>query len=687
MSLSSSSRAHGAGTAAGETDVRGRWCPLLDLLSVDTDVADGASVSLMIVAHVTYRSALLTRALRLWRHRRKVVVERRHWQACLAVEWHARRRSFLFFRAWQWRYREVQQHKANTETAEGHCVKVALRRAMEAWKTWSHAASELKARVTAMGLRTMKSLLLRCWNAWHHHAQRCIACNKLTTAAAIWRQQSCWVVWRHVTWKRRCRRLHVAALLLHVPVAWMEGGAPVAATSSCAPPTCSAHTPCLREKLAWGLLAMRFYWIRWLGGTARRRAIRLHRHEMALEQIESHRDRRAMAHGYQRWLMRTASTLHSRRSALVIFCAYFYRWLLFSERQAVCERRRSDAACRCKSDVLQHWRERTLWRQLCTHRVAQAESRYDASLRSRLLRLSFQRWLQRMQSRCGYRALEQAAPRRRRELLRHLTVNRLVSSVLMTYWRSGGEAKSFHEDPQSTKATGAVMMASTAADAETSFASPSAAACVEPHKGTVCERVVNDGSVEVFRRRLVARCAAIPPAVRHAHMGTAAAPRRAAGGIDTASRVDAAVISSATHSCALGGDVSPPLHLAAPTPAVSLNASMATVCSDSSITVAEGKRLLLAYRAMLAAASAERDEARILREKLRLYSTQGRNCVGVETLIAQAEAQLRQRLLVLQQLDLDRQALRAQVVRMAKQLEVILQPSDRFTGLLMEGER
>ncbi|KAF5216854.1 hypothetical protein ECC02_010344 [Trypanosoma cruzi] len=319
MSLSSSSGAHGAGTAAGETDVRSRWCPLLDLLSVDTDAADGASVSLMIVAHVTYRSALLTRALRLWRHRRKVVVERRHWQACLAVEWHARRRSFLFFRAWQWRYREVQQHKANTETAEGHCVKVALRRAMEAWRTWSHAASELRAHVTAMGLRTMKSLLLRCWNAWHHHAQRCIVCNKLTTAAAIWRQQSCWVVWRHVTWKRRGRRLHVAALLLHVPVAWMEGDTPVAATSSCAPPTCSTHTSCLCGKLAWGLLAMRFYWIWWLGGTARRRAIRLHRHETALEQIESHRDRRAMAHGYQRWLMRTASTLHSRRSALVIF--------------------------------------------------------------------------------------------------------------------------------------------------------------------------------------------------------------------------------------------------------------------------------------------------------------------------------------------------------------------------------
>ncbi|KAF8297808.1 hypothetical protein TcBrA4_0065870 [Trypanosoma cruzi] len=126
---------------------------------------------------------------------------------------------------------------------------------------------------------------------------------------------------------------------------------------------------------------------------------------------------------------------------------------------------------------------------------------------------------------------------------------------------------------------------------------------------------------------------------------------RAAGGIDTASRVDAAgdILCDAFMRPPVG-DVSPPLHLAAPTPPVSLNASMATVCSDSSITVAEGKRLLLAYRAMLAAASAERDEARILREKLRLYSTQGRNCVGVETLIAQAEAQLRQRILVLQQL-------------------------------------
>ncbi|EKF38144.1 hypothetical protein MOQ_001650, partial [Trypanosoma cruzi marinkellei] len=162
-----------------------------------------------------------------------------------------------------------------------------------------------------------------------------------------------------------------------------------------------------------------------------------------------------------------------------------------------------------------------------------------------------------MQSRCGCRALAQAASKRRRELLRHLTVNRLVGSVLMTFWRSAGEEKYSHEDPQSTKATGTVVVASTAADAETSFASPSAVVCVEPRKGAVCERAVNDGSVEAFRRRLVARCAAIPPAVRRVRMGTAAAPRRAAGGIDTAPREDAPAISPSTHSCAVGGGVSP----------------------------------------------------------------------------------------------------------------------------------
>ncbi|KAF8295693.1 hypothetical protein TcBrA4_0070040 [Trypanosoma cruzi] len=114
---------------------------------------------------------------------------------------------------------------------------------------------------------------------------------------------------------------------------------------------------------------------------------------------------------------------------------------------------------------------------------------------------------------------------------------------------------------------------------------------------------------------------------------------------------------------------------------------MATVCSDSSITLRKARDSCWRTVQCWLLPRRERDEARILREKLRLYSTQGRNCVGSRDTDCTGRGAATAASSCASQLDLDRQALRAQVVRIAKQLEVILQPSDRFTGLLMEGER
>ncbi|RNF07880.1 putative leucine-rich repeat protein (LRRP) [Trypanosoma rangeli] len=689
MSLSSSSgsRRLGAGNFAGETEVRRKWCPLLELLSADSDAADGAPVSLMIVAHVTYRASLLVRALRRWRNRTDAVVERRRCQACLAVQWYARRRVFLFFRAWQWRYGERWQSRVNNASAQKHCVAAALRRALTAWKVCLRTKRELEAQVNTMSEGVVKALLLRCWLAWHHRALQCIAYKKVSSGAARWRRQSCWMAWRHVTWERRARRLHMAGLLLHLPAAWTEiHQLPNMKSGSDCPMPC-AHDCLLYESVASDSLAMRFYWIRWLGESARRRGIRLRRYEAAVAHIEHHRDGRAMACGYQRWLMRTVSTLHSRRTTLVARCRYFYKWLLFAERQALCERRWRDVARRCKSSVMQYWRERTLRRQRCNQHIAQAGEFCEDALRNRLLPLSFYRWMQRVRSRREYRALEQAAYHHRTELVRKLTVNNLLSSVLLTFWQPSREESLSTAESQPPRAKCTVTMTRTAADAYTTPTSP-AACCVDPEVRTVSEAFVENDPVEALRRRLVSRSAAIPLVGRMTHVDAFTPPIRAAAasaGSGPAACVKAHVTSPSTASGTLAEDASPSPHLADHTPTVSLNTSVTTVRVAAQISVAEGKNLLLAYRAMLASASAEREEAGILRKKLRLYSAQRQNRAGSVTRIQQEEAQLQHRLLVLRQRDLDRQATRAQVLQLAKQLEVVLRPSDPCTGLAVEG--
>ncbi|ESL09931.1 hypothetical protein TRSC58_02342 [Trypanosoma rangeli SC58] len=230
-------------------------------------------------------------------------------------------------------------------------------------------------------------------------------------------------------------------------------------------------------------------------------------------------------------------------------------------------------------------------------------------------------------------------------------------------------------------------MTRTAADAHTTPTAP-AACCVDSAVRPISEASVENDPVEALRRRLVARSAAIPLVGRMTHVDTLTPPIRAAAasaGSDPAACVKAHMTSPPIASGTLAEDASPSPHPADRTPTVSLNTSVTTVRVAAPISVAEGKNLLLAYRAMLASASAEREEASILREKLRLYSAQRQSRAGSATRIQQAEAQLHQRLLVLRQRDLDRQATRAQVLQMAKQLEVVLQPSGPFTGLAVEG--
>ncbi|ESL11651.1 hypothetical protein TRSC58_00594 [Trypanosoma rangeli SC58] len=320
-----------------------------------------------------------------------------------------------------------------------------------------------------------------------------------------------------------------------------------------------AHDCLLYESVASDSLAMRFYWILWLGETARRRGIRLRRYEAAVAHIEHHRDGRAMAFGYQRWLMRTVSTLHSRRTTLLARCRYFYKWLLFAERQALCERRWKDVAQRCKFSVMQCWKERTLRRQRCNQHIAQAGEFCEAALRNRLLPFSFHRWMQRVRSRCEYWALEQAAYHHRTELVRKLTVNNLLSSVLLTFWQPSREESFPTAGSQPPKAKDVVTKTRTAADAHTT-PTAAAACCVDSAVRPISEASVENDPVEALRRRLVARSAAIPLVGRMTHVDTVTPPIRAAAasaGSDPAACVKAHMTSPPIASGTLAEDASP----------------------------------------------------------------------------------------------------------------------------------
>lgn len=652
----------GGGTAmtaaASGGDARKKWCPLLDVLSVDSNPADGTPISWMIVAHVTYRSSLLVRSLRVWRRRFGTVTEKRRLRLSLAAEWYARRRLFLFFRAWQWRHRERVDDRTNVAAASAHCASVTSRRCLKAWGLWSCARREARTRVADMFADNCRRAMARCWAAWRRVARHSMARRKLRGAVDVWRQRLYFGVWQHVAFQRKTSRLKAAALFLHLPTAWLA-----MPMSFCKGHfvlwKCDADNDAPDNGGSFVLLAMRFYWISWLGQTARRRAFRLRRYEIALQRIENHRDTRVLARSYHRWLMRVVSTFHSRRTALVICCTYFRKWLLFFERQALCERLRKNVLLGLKSSVLQLWREHTGWAQLCHHRTAQADDFYSTTLQSGLRRVLFDRWIGRVRSRRAYKLLEEETRSRRTELLRDIAVGRLLESVLFTFWQPSGGETCFGERRKPQENTERLSIAAaTDASAVLSAFAPAARDSGD---------VVNSDPAGAFRKRLASRSVAIPLAGRVTHIDAAAQST-----------------SHCSRTCTACADASTLLQPAEMTSALSLHTSAAALRFESSVDVAEGRRLLATYRAMVAAAPAEREEVRILQEKLRLYGVQKQRCVGHSQEIHRAEAQLHQRLLALQQRELDRLAMRAQVTQLAKKLEVVLPLSDPSCRVLRQ---
>ncbi|KEG11330.1 putative leucine-rich repeat protein (LRRP), partial [Trypanosoma grayi] len=668
--------------ASTDTDVHRKWFPLLDILAVDSDTTDDPPISLMIVAHVTYRSSLLLRTIRAWRRRLKAAGERQRWQACLADEWYARRRLFLFFRAWQWRYSEKWHERANIQAANTHCTAFALRRAMHAWRNWLQRKRELRNRVMTLCEGITRAALSRYWAVWHRQAVCSAAYQQLRVASDRRVLQWWWRVWRRGALRSKAHQLHLAVLVVHTPSTWVVANTVLGGNSALLqlPRSCGSTAMASLQ-----VLATRFYWIHWLGVVAHRRGLRLQRYRAALRHIEINSRRRTMVCSYHTWLMRTASTLHCRRTALVTCREYFCKWLVFCDRQLACRRRWKDALERWKVSLLRKWWERTEWRLQRRQRVTMADAFCDRTLRSRQRAALLEKWRERVHSRLAYRALMAETRERRTELLRDVAVNRLLNGVLLSFWQPSGGESSVGEQQrriQTQEEVSDLCMPCAARETDAAAVSrppPTTAASntttiIVPSLPTSGDAVAPGDPVTCIRRRLVTRSPAIPLGGRAAHtaVATALAPRchnTAESSVSPLHHSD--VVSPPSPLCRSPVGAAP-LLFSMPVPSPSLSTSMSTLRFDSRLAVAESRELLGAYRAMLATASAESEEARILREKLHLYEEQKRSIGGSSSSIAQSEQQLQQRLLALRQRELDRQALRFQVVQLAKHLEVVL---------------
>ncbi|KAG8347685.1 hypothetical protein ERJ75_000357900 [Trypanosoma vivax] len=656
--------------------VRDKWTPLLELLALDSEVADGTPISLMIVAHVTYRSMLLSRVLHRWVRQLAVVREREHHRLFLAVEWFSRRRLFLFFRAWQWKHSERQRIAANIRSVQVYYTRRILQRAFNAWNNFVRDCWRRHGEAARLCDQNSMLVLSRSWSLWQKWSLRRLACRRL---CLTWRSRTMagwWTVWCHGVLRAKRHRLLAEVVMLHVPNAWgVECVLPK--LPSIATPTahCVPKQRFLRSR-AVALVALRFYFIHWLGAAVSGRGRRLLYYESICLRIKSQADLRRMSLSYQTWLLRTVGALQLRRTSQVTLRRFFSKWCTFLSLESTCRHFVDGVRRHLRLSIVQHWTKRARLR--ADHRQLEgvANAFHENVRRSCQLPRCFARWRGTLRRRDEYRKLELEAYDRRIELLRDVAVNRLLDDVLLNFWKPPEFQKAAAVSATHTQLGPSHVGAAIGSSAkETAQTGPANVSWNHTDDGGG----LGTSPVDAFRARLACQSVAIP-------LGTGSNVSRNSRTQFHADEVP--VVHNNHSSAALKLDASPPNTFVrtannerSHTEAVSLRSLGASsyISASSStlfpVCVKEGRKLIESYRMLLATAASEHEEMAALREKLRLYKVQRRLSGSLSPLEEHTEAQLHQRLLALRHRELDRRALRAQVTQLTKQLEIRLSSS------------
>ncbi|SCU72827.1 uncharacterized protein TEOVI_000441100 [Trypanosoma equiperdum] len=669
-----------------DADMRRRWTPLLNLLAVDSEAADGTPASLMIVAHVTYRSSLLRRALRLWVKHLEDFYRKEQWREHLASEWYGRRRLFLFFRAWQWRYNTRLQLVAKGEKAQTHCLMAVQRRAWRAWATWLFAQRAVRKAVSKLLDEIRKGTRLRFWLLWRRFSTRRVAYGRVVQQMRHQHLLRGWMQWRRLLLRGETRRLLSAVITLYTPCSWMHdvmasfqpalARQPVWLHSSSS--TSRGNT--LGEWYSFKLIALRFYFIQWMGETASRRGRRLLRYESAVQTVKRHVDMSSIAGRYHTWLLYTANNIHRRRILSMLCRRYFRKWTLFVSLETLFRQCQQTVYRRVKLLTLLTWRGRAQHQQEHKNLLHVADAFCARTLQEHQRRECFVCWRARLHSREEFRRLEAEVRDRRMELLRDLAVNRLLHGVLLNFCEPPNVKAADPVGGRHSPSSGVEEKTANSRKVSERYIT------ITPNKRDGCNasvEFVEDGSnsprnpVDAFRRKLMNQPPAIPLGFGSVAPRAAVVAQPPAHRLDSAPSVEIQSMLSTSSTLAPADltKASPPSsHLLSfdPLPATSEDSN----CTTSRPDVAEGRRLLTEYRVMLATAPSEREEMRIVRSKLDLYKLQRQRGGGLLNADdEQAEKKQVQRLISLKQRELDRQALRARVEQLAKHLEVVLRSS------------
>nr|CCC92574.1 unnamed protein product [Trypanosoma congolense IL3000] len=565
----------------------------------------------------------------------------------------------------------------------GALLKTTQQRAMRAWVVWLNTRRKIRTEISRLRDAAECAVRRDYWKLWHQFSLCCVVRLRLERQRERRILFGCWRCWWRALIHKKRLQLMVRVTSLYTPHSWMrevEAQQAAAYNVENVPFLLSLHPrSAVRGRAGdchgFEVLALRSYFIRWLGETMCRRGRRLMRYDAARESIKKRAEMSTRAGRYHTWLLYVATRVYGRRVALKTCQRYFRKWSLFLRMEKLCRKHRAGARRRLKLSLMQIWRERTACRLRVERLMCLADEFFETNSQRRRRLACFDRWKDRLRLREEYQALEAEVNERRAELLRDVTVDRILRGVLLHFYVPSAEAAVVPVAEQRNQLQGAhaqYLGCSKHPQAPESSAVQQGGTDPEPADD---EASSSHGTVVALHRRLTNRCPAIP---LHSRTVTHTVTQRQRGSCERGFAPGADPPSVRSNSPA----AAPSQLMAQPTPCTAAlstpppsDVSNASFCASSRLNVSEGRKLVEEYRLMLSTAPSEREEIRVIRAKLRLFKLQRQHSGG--SLSAEDELSERAqvlRLMALQQRGLDRKALRARVEQLSKHLEAVVNP-------------
>ncbi|CCW65591.1 unnamed protein product [Phytomonas sp. EM1] len=386
---------------------------------------DCSSLALKMVAIVTHSENLRMRTWLKWKEVLSRHEEKRMRLEYFAGEYYRRNICYVLFRAWQWKYGHRQTMRVKEKQTCLLRKQRFLRLIMKSWRGFVVKRKNIMAHIEHLNACRRMELIHFYWVKWNCYTSRCSLAKGLRAATDQISLEERWVDWRRFVCIAKEMRLRSEVVRLFTMKAWLSSNLDNKKTLR------RGCRQVLRAPGVYDDLARRSIWLRWLQTTCVRRAWRLRRYTENVQKLQATFQKEWRGIVWQRWLMRATSSMMSRRVMGSHLRVFFSKWVTFAHLNTISDVfNRKNVQVRHMRLHFYHWNTRASYLVRCREEDVAVQRYYNSVIIINALKKVWARWRGRWGSRIEGARLKALAQSARRQLLQHLTLRRIIESVL-----------------------------------------------------------------------------------------------------------------------------------------------------------------------------------------------------------------------------------------------------------------